>query len=271
MHEGAGYDDVSNYSPNLNSYVFFFEKKYNDERRQKTTPSHTRYTFLSPLLNAHSKLCYFSKNKVFYHSMGNDASSPRMAFSAVAEMVQISRPEFFELRNKCLDLTKSISPQNSKTNNIMISRSDFLRAMKEMQVHSTDIDIFTNLFEMWDKRGSNGLDLLLFLTCIAPLASTLDVMTKLQFSFEVFDVHRTGQLMYDDAIDILEGINATASYFGDPVVEPQMIHMLVDDIYQDQNEMYYMQILDLVCEHEVVLQFASASGTMRYGGVPRQP
>jgi hypothetical protein len=141
--------------------------------------------------------------------------------------------------------------------------------MKELQMDSTDIDVFTNLFYMWDKFGLDGLELLLFLSCIAPLASTLDIFTKLQFSFEVFDVHRTGQLMYDDVINILEGINATASYFGDPVVEPKLIHKVVNDIYQDQTKMFYMQILDLVCEHEVVLQFANASGTLRFGGVRR--
>lgn len=203
--------------------------------------------------------------------MGTGVSSPRMAFSAVAELVKITRPEFYRLRNKCLDLTTRISPHKpNDEKSLILSRSNFISAMQEMLMERTDIDIFTSLFDMWDKSGSNGVDLLLFLSCIAPLASTLDIFTKLQFSFEVFDVHRTGRLMYNDAIQILEGINATASYFGDPVVEPRMIGMVVDDIYQDQTELYYMEILDLVCEHEVVFQFANASGTMRFGGVQRE-
>lgn len=199
--------------------------------------------------------------------MGNDPSKPRMATSAVAEMIQISRPQFFELRNKCLEL--SMKSSSNAMSRPTISRSIFFQAMEDVKMHDIDKDVFINLFDMWDKKGENRLDLLLFLSGIAPLASTLDESVKLQFAFEVFDVHQSGIISFTDAVNILGGINATASYFGDPVVQPQMIEILVEDVYQNQDELLYLQVLDLFIEHEVMRQFVSASGTMRYGGVPR--
>lgn len=191
-----------------------------------------------------------------------------MAISAMAEMMKITKPQMMELRNACLRYAKPGRDGESQiSSGPIISRTNFHRAMMDVKVDSTDMDILDHLYTMWDKIGdAKSVNLLLFLAGIAPLASTLDVSTKLQFAFEIFDVHRSGRLRIGDALKILGGINATASYFGDAVITPQAIEILVEDIYQGSNDILYMEHLEKFASHPALIQFASAAGTMRYGG-----
>mmetsp|Transcript_15234 Transcript_15234/g.22311 ORF Transcript_15234/g.22311 Transcript_15234/m.22311 type:complete len:204 (-) Transcript_15234:123-734(-) len=197
--------------------------------------------------------------------MGNGSSNgPRMAISAMAEMMKITKPQMLELRNACLRLAK---PGRDKTTPT-ISRASFNKAMTEVKLDPVDIDIFDNLYTMWDKTGEpdGHINMLLFLAGICPLASTMDVSTKLQFALEVFDVQRTGRLQVKDALRILGGINATASYFGDAAITPQAIEIIVEDVYQGLQEIHYMDHIIPIAAHPAVVQFANAAGTMRYGG-----
>jgi hypothetical protein len=196
--------------------------------------------------------------------MGNGISGPRMAISAIAETLLITRPQMMELRNACLRLAK---PNRDKTNaGPVITRVSFHKAMKEVALDHVDIDVFDHLYTMWDTRGEGKINLLLFLSGISPLASTMDVATKLQFAIEIFDVHRTGRFKIDDAISILGGINATASYFGDCVITPHAIEVVVEDVFDGQNEIYYMDHLNEFATHPAIIQFSIAAGNMRYGG-----
>ena len=190
-----------------------------------------------------------------------------MAMSAMADHLKITKPQMMELRNACLRVAK---PSRDKSNTgPTISRSSFHKAMEEVKMDPLDIDVFDHLYSMWDTHGQGKINMLLFLAGICPLASTMDVATKLQFALELFDVNRTGRLRLDDALRILGGINATASYFGDAVITPQAIEIVVEDIFLDQNEIYYMEHVDSIATHPAVVQFSLAAGTMRYGGASK--
>jgi Ca2+-binding EF-hand superfamily protein len=138
--------------------------------------------------------------------------------------------------------------------------------MEEVKMEPLDIDVFDNLYTMWDTKGEDRIPLLLFLAGISPLASTMDIGTKLRFALEMFDVHQTGRIKFDDALSILGGINATASYFGDSVITPQSIENVVETVFREHNEIYYLEHIQSFVEHPSIIQFSMAGGTMRYGG-----
>eukprot|EP01083_Nonionella_stella_P006401 18584_1 len=198
--------------------------------------------------------------------MGNGSSNgARMAISAMADMMKITKPQMMELRNACLRYAKPGTDQN--INGPIISRANFHAAVSDVNLDPLDSDILDHLYTMWDKIGdSKSVNLLLFMAGISSLASTMDVQTKLEFALEIFDVHRTGRLRVADALKIFGGINATSSYFGDAVITPQAIEIMVEDIYPDQSEIFYMDHLQNIASHPSVVQFANAAGTMRYGG-----
>jgi Ca2+-binding EF-hand superfamily protein len=199
--------------------------------------------------------------------MGNSSSGPRMAISAMADMLSVTKPQMMELRNACLRHAK---PSLDKSNaGPTISQSSFHKSMKEVNVDPVVFDVFDHLYTMWDTKGEGEISMLLFLAGISPLASTVDVMTKLLFAFELFDVHRTGRMKIEDALSILGGINATASYFGDAVITPQAIEIVIEDVFQGQNEIVYIENLEHISNHPAVVQFSLAAGTMRYGGASK--
>ncbi len=201
--------------------------------------------------------------------MGNGISGgSRMAIAAMADMMKLTKQQLLDLRSTCLRLSKySIrdgSSRKSKNKNYYLSGEDFQTAMRENKLDTNDIDVLGNLFTMWDKKGDDKVSLLLFLSSISPLASTLDVETKLLFAFEVFDANNTGRMKRNEALKILNGINSTASYFGDTVISTQAVDIIVEDIYKEQTEIFYEEYMDLFAAHPAVIQFATSGGTLKY-------
>jgi Ca2+-binding protein (EF-Hand superfamily) len=203
--------------------------------------------------------------------MGNGSSGPRMAISAMADMLKITRQQMLQLRNVCLRYAKPKPTSHDRSNagGLFISRSSLNKAMEEIKLDPLDIDVIGHLFTMWDTKGEDNVNLLIFLAGISPLASTMDVTTKLRFALEVFDVHQTGKISFDEALSILGGINATASYFGDSVITPQSIENVVETIFKHQDEIKYLPHIQSFVDHPFIVQFCTANGTMRYGGSNR--
>ncbi len=203
-------------------------------------------------------------------NMGNlpsnqSGSTSRMAISAMADMMKVDRTQFIYLRGTCLQRVLS-TKRNSKRNKKQydITREEFRNAMKEINLDMNDFDVFDHLFTMHDKYGEERINLLLFLAGISPLASTLDTGTKLYFAFEVFDIDNSGCLKKIEAKKILNGINATASFFGDPVLTSNAIDVIIEDVYRDQTELFFHEYIDLFADHPAVVQFNSSGGTARF-------
>ena len=185
-----------------------------------------------------------------------------MAISAMADMMKITKRQFVALRDVCL--VHAEERRSGKDKITIISRESLVESMHEVNLDANDKDVLDHLFTMFDKSGESKVDVLLFFASVAPLASTMDVETKLLFAFEIFDDENSGRLKKSDAKAILTGINATASYFGDAVLNSKAVDIIVDDVFKSQAEIYYEEYMDLFANHPPVMQFASSGGTMKY-------
>ncbi|KAL3767999.1 hypothetical protein ACHAWU_005457 [Discostella pseudostelligera] len=204
--------------------------------------------------------------------MGNESSkssnSNRMAVSAVAHMMRITKPQLLALRDKCL----SVSDTGASSGCYRLTRLSFANAMLEMNVaYEPDYQIMEKLFVMWDIDGVGWVDPLEFFAGLGPLASVMDVATKLQFSLEVYDHEKTGRLNRDDLMTVLSAINTTSSYLGDAVLRRSQIRRIVNDQFEDEYEdaeeslMICTENVLKMTSHPLMFAFTAGAGTARYG------
>lgn len=202
--------------------------------------------------------------------MGNSASnsSGRMAISAMSHMMNITKPQLLQLRDTCI----SVSIQDGSTaSGYKLLRENFLNAMTDCNVSiEPDYSVLEKLFTMWDRNGY-GVDTLTFFAGISPLASVMDVTTKLQFAIEIFDHKKTGRVGRISLIRILHAINVTSSYVGDKVLVPRQIVAIVDDLFDGENRLEdddaipYEGKVEKLAGHPFVLEFSNGQGSSRYG------
>ena len=136
-------------------------------------------------------------------------------------------------------------------------------------VTESDTEILDRLFTMFDKTGDDQVNFREFVVGISPLI-TGDVVSKLNFSFELYDLDGTGQIRPNEMSFILSSMNATASYFGDPVMTSDQIESLVDDIFKTADSsgtgtLSYSEYMTAVAEHPVLVSFITGAGSVRYG------
>ena len=187
----------------------------------------------------------------------------------MSNVLKMTKAQLLELRDASLVYasTGSSDPSSGGPTSPMIYRRDFIIAMNEVGISAeTDVDVLDKLFTMADRTGEDRVELMPFLVGLSPLASLKDVGTKLSFALELFDVDRTGYLTYDDLLDVLMAINATASYFGDTVLTPQQIDDIVGDIFESvgSKRIAYSEHVDAIVTHPLVEQFIHGEGSARY-------
>jgi len=92
-----------------------------------------------------------------HHTQGNDPSKPsssRMATSAIAHIMRITKSELLELRDKCISLS-----EEDTEGQYQMKKSAFVFSMKEMNVaDEPDYQILEKLFIMWDKDNKDSVD-----------------------------------------------------------------------------------------------------------------
>ena len=125
----------------------------------------------------------------------------------------------------------------------------------------------------------------------------MDVKTKLAFSLEVYDRKKSGRISREGLVAVLGGeivlylaylpllimsssscgfaalvaINATASYFGDAVLQRGQVAVVVDDLFadsliEDDNAIVYNTgTIYKGTNHPLATEFTSGAGTARYG------
>jgi hypothetical protein len=201
--------------------------------------------------------------------MGNSTSNhERMAISAMSYMMNITKPQLLQLRDKCINVSirDSSTPSGYK-----LCRDNFLQVMVDCRISiEPDYQVLEKLFTMWDRNGY-GVDTLTFFAGISPLASIMDVNTKLQFAIEVYDSQNTGRVSRVDLVRILHAINETSSYIGDKVLQPRQIVVVVDDLFDGENRLedddaiQYEGRVDKITQHPFVVEFSSGLGNTRYG------
>ena len=202
--------------------------------------------------------------------MGNSASNPsdRMAISAMSHMMNITKPQLMQLRDKCINVS---SRDGSTASGYKLHRHNFLQAMMDCRISvEPDYQVLEKLFTMWDRNGY-GVDTLTFFAGISPLASVMDANTKLQYAIEIYDYKKIGRMSRTSLVRILQAINETASYFGDKVLQPKQIVVIIDDLFEgekrleDDDAIQYDGRVDKMTHHPFVVEFASGLGSSRYG------
>mmetsp|Transcript_988 Transcript_988/g.2069 ORF Transcript_988/g.2069 Transcript_988/m.2069 type:complete len:211 (-) Transcript_988:1167-1799(-) len=205
--------------------------------------------------------------------MGNDTSKPssRMAISALSHMMRITKSQLLALRDKCLSVSETGEDVHTKSG-YRLTQAKFRDAMTDMNVAiEPDCQVLEKLFVMWDRNGENWVDPLEFFSGIGPLASVMDVGTKLTFSLELYDYNKTGRISREGLVTVLEAINATSSYFGDAVLQKTQVAVIADDIFadegmlEDDNAIAYSDKVYKMTNHPLVAEFISGAGTSRYG------
>ena len=92
--------------------------------------------------------------------MGNDTSKPsnRMAISALAHMMRLSKPQLLKLRDKCISLSET-GKDVPTLSGYQLSRTNFLDAMADVRIAAEpDSQILGKLFIMWDEKGVDWVD-----------------------------------------------------------------------------------------------------------------
>lgn len=93
--------------------------------------------------------------------MGNESSKSsnnRMAVSAVAQMMRITKPQLLALRDKCLSVSDTGKDVHTSSG-YQLTRLSFIHSMQKMNVvEEPDCQILEKLFVMWDCDGVDCVD-----------------------------------------------------------------------------------------------------------------
>ncbi|KAL7553564.1 hypothetical protein ACHAWF_016862 [Thalassiosira exigua] len=185
--------------------------------------------------------------------------------------MRMTKPQLLSLRDKCLSISETGEDVGTPSG-YRLTRSKFLEAMTDMNVAlEPDYQVLEKLFVMWDRNGVDWIDPVEFFASIGPLASVMDVPTKLKFSLEVYDYKKSGRISRNDLVTVLGAINATSSYFGDAVLQKNQVDIIADDLFadermlEDDNAIAYPDKIYKISNHPLVEEFTSGAGTARYG------
>ncbi|KAJ8610864.1 hypothetical protein CTAYLR_009144 [Chrysophaeum taylorii] len=202
--------------------------------------------------------------------MGNDVSAESQRTSYVAAMASVTaleRKEMLAMRDK-LSKAAQLSGSNPNT----VSREDFGRAIEEIGVTDSDLEILDRLFTMFDKLGDGEINFREMVVGLSPLARGT-APAKLALAFELYDLTKTDHVKPAEMVFILNAINNVASWLGDPVVNPEDVHALVDDVFEanfsagrpvsPQTTCKYADAIDPILGHHVAIQFLSGAGRVK--------
>lgn len=144
--------------------------------------------------------------------------------------------------------------------NYEIRRLDFVKLLKEMEVHNSDLEIFMNFFRLLDSRGFQRLDIRDPLICFS-----ITTINSLQRCFELPMqlLVRDGTTIIDkeQLYRILRLLNDTCYNFGDRYLDSDQVHDLTDSVYTSAGKIdgtiYYPHFIEYISTHPIVEMFVS--------------
>jgi len=83
----------------------------------------------------------------------------------------------------------------------------------------------------------------------------------------VFDIDNVGSVTRGEMKKVLHSINNVASYFGDSVVTPEDIDLIVLDVFEKASvsSVVIEKSISKISTHEIALKFTNAQGAVRFG------
>ena len=114
---------------------------------------------------------------------------------------------------------------------------------------------------MLDKTGDDQINFKEFIVGVAPLING-DMVDKLNFSFELYDLDGTKQVKPEEMRFVLTAMNNTCSYFGDKTLTKEEIGRLTDEIFKDADvsqtgALSYSEYMSAVVQRPILVQFLS--------------
>lgn len=135
-------------------------------------------------------------------------------------------------------------------------------------VSTSDNKMIECLFVMHDRRYTNTVDYKDLLLSLSLLVSG-SVKEKMLYAFRIFDERNTGGVTTGELRKILNCINITAMYFGDPGLTDLNIKEILHDIFLHSQvksaPLAYEGFIDDLVEHEVVKKFLGGWGQAKFG------
>lgn len=158
--------------------------------------------------------------------MGNakstDGSPVNLAMMAVAREIHLERGQLVALHNA---MARYADEHGT------VHREDFDRALELANL--SGMEIFDLLFTMWDREGMDQVPFKGFCVGISPLACPFeDISVILRFALRICDDRNLGYIRQYDLQTLLDGINSTASYFGDMHLSAEEIGLVIDRTFE---------------------------------------
>jgi hypothetical protein len=157
--------------------------------------------------------------------MGNtnsaDNSPVPLAMMAVAREIHFERGQIVALRNAMAGYADEHG---------IIHRKEFNQALELTNL--VGVEIFELLFTLWDNEGHDEVPFRGFCVGISPLACPYDDVTNiLRFALRICDDRNLGYTRVYDLQTLLNGINSTASYFGDVHLSTEEIAAIIESTF----------------------------------------
>ena len=186
-----------------------------------------------------------------------------MGISAISVVSGLQKDDIIKLR------TSFQACAERSGGNKDVSREDFEQSVKGLEsIDVADVELLDKLFILLDESGESKVDIKDFLTAASLLVNSGSIGDKLQFAFSIFDDAEAGTIFAQDCIKVLSTINATASFFGDPVLATGEIRELVDAIWLECSipsaPLQYPNHINFILNHEIAQRFTSGKGTVRF-------
>jgi hypothetical protein len=199
--------------------------------------------------------------------MGNELGNPNSKLGITSLAVTTPNIETKELE-KFLTLLRNLSTQKQSD---VLTKDELQTVLKQVEKFAPpDVELFTQLFVLFDETGHDIVDYKNFLAGSAVCLLSLPLRDKLKFGFSVYDSEGANASLRGDVKRLLLSINQTAAYFGDPVLAPKDIEALVLQLFKDIQSkgakgIPHNEIIEYLLQNPLIVGFMKGEGNVRFG------
>ena len=152
-----------------------------------------------------------------------------------------------------------------------ITEDEFRGALAACGIIESDHVILHQLFGVMDKTSDGQVNFKDFITCASVMIAG-SIKEKLNFTFQMYcsgsEDGKKGEVSAEQMKNILNHLNTTASWFGDPSLGPEEVDKLVGEVYEKHDAeksgtLSYAEYMHAVAENPIIVQFVSGQGTVK--------
>lgn len=199
--------------------------------------------------------------------MGNDIGMPPSRLGITSLSVTTPNIEIKEME-KIFQLMKAKCQEKQKD---LINRDDFNAIIKQIdKFQPPDVELFTQLFILFDEQGHNEVDFRNFLAGASVCLISSPLSDKLKFALSIYDTAEKHHCNRGDLRRMMLAINQTTAYFGDPVLTPGEVDHISLEVFKQTPSVVGLGVSHDECiacllKDETVRKFMLGEGTVRFG------